>query len=177
MIDWSSNGLIVQPAIQNPKRVHLQRYDAANSQFWDAGMGTFCWRRGQFSLSVAQFFGDFYICRLFQGDLDALHPSQGWELEAARRLRWICRRGNLSPPSERLWQRESRLADERRGSRWAGWGLSAKTAGVRPPLPPQELPRLNGHTQREWEGSNRRGEAREQRGREYGRGLGRRCYL
>ena len=72
----------------------------------------------------------------------------------------------LPPPSECLWQRESHLADEQRGSRWAGWGLSAKTAGVTPHLPLQELPRLNDHTQREWEGSNRKRETREQRGRD-----------
>ena len=89
--------------------------------------------------------------------------------EAAVRRRWgggSVEVATLPPPSESLWQRESHLADEQRGSRWAGWGLSAKTAGVTPHLPPQELPRLNDHTQREWEGSNGKPETGEQRGRD-----------
>lgn len=107
-----------------------------------------------------------YICHLFQGDLASLHPSQGWELEVVRRLPWIHWVGNLPPPSECWWQREPYLADEQRGSRWAGCSLSAKTAGVTPHLLPQELLRLSDHMQREWEGSNGKGESREQRGRD-----------
>lgn len=37
---------------------------------------------------MVQFIGDFYIFSLFQEDLDALHSSRGWELEAVVRRRW-----------------------------------------------------------------------------------------
>lgn len=58
--------------------------------------------REKFPHSIVTFFEDFDICCLFQGDLDALRPSQGWEWEAVRRLRRIRRGGNLLPPSECL---------------------------------------------------------------------------
>lgn len=106
-----------------------------------------------------------FICCLFQGDLDALHSSLGGELEELRQPPWIWG-GNLTLPNERPWQRKSYLADEQQGSRWAGWGLSAKTAGVTPHLLPQGLLRLNDHTLGEWEGSNRKGDIREHSGRD-----------